>query len=133
MAGDDLGWSGPDIIPLPNADTLRWLGEHAIHYREYLAGVEDVDCLPLSLKHAAEAVSVALEQAMPLFSGALSLPPSERLKATRAPRYFELLDALTRAETQLLLVIWAARTTALSAWLRGAGELQAAEQKKGTE
>lgn len=133
MAGDDLCWSGPDVVAATNGDTRRWLCEHAVHYREYLAGFEDVDCLPLPMKQAAEAVSVALEQAMPLFNGALSLPPSERLKATRAPRYFELLEALARAEAQLLLAIWAARTEALSAWLRGEGDPEEPQPRKGTK
>lgn len=133
MAGHDLLWCGPDIVAATSADTRRWLCEHAIHYREYLAGFEDVDGLPLPLKHATETVSAALEQAMPLFTGALSLPPSERLKATRAPRYFELLDALTRAETQLLIAIWAARTEALSAWLRSEGDPQGPQPQKGTK
>lgn len=131
--GPDLLWSGPDVVPAPNDDTLRWLREHATAYAEFLDQVYDIDCLPLPLKHACEAAAVALQQAMPLFNRALSLPPSERLKATRAPRYFELTDALQQAETQLLLAIWAARTQALSAWLRGEGDPQEPKPQKGTE
>lgn len=120
----DLAWEGPNVVEPSIEWTMRWLAAHVDAEGAFLDDFYDIGCLPLPLKHAAEAVTVALEQARPLFNGALALPPAERLRATRAPRYFELLEVLASAEMQLVVAIWAARTAAVSAWLRGEGEPQ---------
>lgn len=118
----DLRWSGPNIVELPPDMTKRWLGEFNELLTDMMREAGDIDELPLAIRQAFERVHHSCVIVSPLLEGALSLPPEERLRTSRAPRYAELLAQNIEAQVSLLMALWAAQHAWLSDWLRAEGE-----------
>jgi len=107
------------------------MNERSTAQRGFYQRLIQIDGLPLEFANLLVEAARALDRSRPLFNSALALPPSERLKGTRAPRYFSLLDDLIRTEMQLMTAVCAARTEALARWCEGEGEPQEPEPRDG--